>query len=214
MNNLVFYKERKCVADFMKRLYDRQITTASGGNISMRLNDELFCITPSALDKGNLTPEVIAIVSLKDGKNMTDKIKLSIETEMHRKVLLERPDVNAVVHAHPIYASTFATAQPCSLSTRYSAEAFYFIGDVVNVPYRLMGTPDLANIVAEYMNDKSRNCILMEKHGALAVGKTMLNAFDRMELLERMAVMNIVSKQIPNSEELTDEQLEAIRNMR
>jgi L-fuculose-phosphate aldolase len=156
---------------------------------------------------------LIAIVSLKDGKNMTPKLKLSIETEMHRNVLLARTEVNAVVHAHPIYASTFATAQPCCLSTKYSAEAYFILGDVVNVPYRLMGTQGLADIIGQYMSDITRDVILMEKHGALAVGTTMLKAFDRLELLERAAVMNVVAKQIPGSEELTEKQVNDIINM-
>ena len=90
----------------MTRLYDRQLTTASGGNISLRINADLFCITPSALDKGLLTFEDIAVVTL-DGKNLTPALRLSIETEMHRLILISRPDCDAVVHAHPTYVSAF-----------------------------------------------------------------------------------------------------------
>ena len=61
MNISQYQKERTQVAAFMTRLYDRQLTTASGGNISLRISDELFCITPSALDKGKLTFEDIAV---------------------------------------------------------------------------------------------------------------------------------------------------------
>ena len=89
MANLDYYEERKSVADYMKRLYDRHLTTASGGNISLRINKDLFCITPSALDKGNLTPDLIALVTF-DGKNLTPDLPLSMETEMHRKCLLAR----------------------------------------------------------------------------------------------------------------------------
>ena len=77
-----YYKERDAVATFMRRLYDRQLTTASGGNISLRVSDDEFCITPSSLDKGNLTAELIAIVKF-DGTNLTPDLKLSIETEIH-----------------------------------------------------------------------------------------------------------------------------------
>ncbi|NLL24591.1 MAG: class II aldolase/adducin family protein, partial [Spirochaetales bacterium] len=90
-----FGNERTSVADFMRRLYDRQLTTASGGNISLRINEELFCITPSALDKGLLEMDQIAVVSL-EGENLTPHLKLSIEADMHRLILRARPDVKAV----------------------------------------------------------------------------------------------------------------------
>jgi len=211
MESIKFYEERKQVALFMKRLYDRHLTTASGGNISLRLNDDLFCITPSALDKGNLTPELIAVVNF-DGTNLTPELPLSIETEMHKAILKARPDRSAVVHAHPTYACSFSTAAKCTLSTRLTAEAYYFLGDPVTVPYKLMGTKDLANIVGEYIKD--HEVLLMENHGAVAVGTTLLKAFDGMELLERAAVMNIISKQVEGSKLLNDEQIQDIIDMR
>lgn len=211
MEKIEFYEERSQVASYMKRLYDRHLTTASGGNISLRLNDDLFCITPSALDKGNLTPDLIAVVNF-DGTNLTPHLKLSIETEMHRLTLLKRPDRKAVVHAHPTYACSFSTARECTLSTRLTAEAYYFLGDPVTVPYELMGTTDLAALVAEYAKD--HEVLLMENHGALAVGEDLLRAFDCMELLERAAMMNIIAKNVPNSKLLNAAQLQAIIDMR
>lgn len=211
MKNLDFYNERKSVADYMRRLYDRHLTTASGGNISLRLNDELFCITPSALDKGNLSPDLIAIVSF-DGTNLTPHLPLSIETEMHRKCLLARKDRNAIVHAHPVYACSYSTSQPCKLNTRLTAEAYYIIGDIINVPYRLMGTNNLADIVSEYIKD--REVMLMENHGAIAVGQDLLRAFDCMELLERAAQMSYIVNSIKDSHELSEDKIKEIIAMR
>jgi len=211
MKTTDYYEERKTVADYMKRLYDRQLTTASGGNISLRIDDEKFCITPTSLDKGNLTPDVIAIVKF-DGTNLTPALHLSIETEMHRKVLLARPDMKAVVHAHPVYASAFATAMPCKIDTKLTAEAYCVLGgEVINVPYRLMGTKELAEIVSE--NIKSHKVLLMENHGAITVGKNMLNAFDCLELLERSAMMTYLSWNIHGSHDITEAQCKEIDNM-
>ena len=75
-----------------------------------------------------------------------------------------------------------------------------------------MGTKDLANIVGEYI--KNHEVLLMENHGAVAVGTTLLKAFDGMELLERAAVMNIISKQVEGSKLLNDEQIQDIIDMR
>lgn len=210
MKPFAYQNERKQVADFMKRLYDRQLTTASGGNLSLRIDEEKFCITPSSIDKGNLTPDLIAVVKF-DGTNLTPDLPLSIETEMHRKILQARPDMNAVVHAHPVYASAYATVQPNILDTKLTAEAYCVLGEVVNVPYALMGTNDLAEAVAKEI--LTHKVLLMENHGAVAVGKTMLNAFDCMELLERSAMMTYIVRDLPGSHRLSDAQLEEIANM-
>lgn len=205
-----FYEQRKEVALCMKRLFDRQLTTVSGGNISLRLNDEMFCITPSGIDKGNLTPEVIAIVKF-DGTNLTPDLKLSIETELHRLVLLARPEMNAIVHAHPVYASAYAAQMPTTLNTKLTAEAYFILGDVINVPYALMGTKPLAERVAEC--SKKYKTLLMENHGALVMGKTLVQAFDAMDLLERSAMMTYITQSLPNSHELAPAQIEELKNM-
>ncbi|MCH3917625.1 MAG: class II aldolase/adducin family protein [Spirochaetia bacterium] len=197
------------VADYMVRLYDRHLTTASGGNISLRLNSDYFCITPSALDKGNLEKDQIAIVKF-DGTNMTPDLKLSIETGMHRMILLARPDMQAIVHAHPVYACAFASSMETELTSKYTAEAYWVIRDIVNVPYQLMGSKELA--VAVSQEAKKHTVMLMQNHGAIAAGTSLLNAFDKMELLERAAQMQIICQSIPGSRTLTEAQCEVLRN--
>jgi len=183
-----FAKERQSVAAMMKRLYDCRLTTTSGGNISLRISDTMFCITPSKLDKANLSAEQIAVVSM-DGTNMTPSLALSIESEMHRNALLCRPDINAVVHAHPCYASAF-TAMQQSINTRLLAESWFLLEDPVYAEYKRMGTKDLADSVASAL--QKSNVILMENHGILTVGKTLLEAFDLIEVLENAARMTMI----------------------
>ncbi len=190
-----YREERAELARTMRNLYARGLTTVSGGNISLRLTDELFCISPSSLDKSTLQGEDVAIVGF-DGTNHTPGLRLSIELEMHRRLLLARPDVDAVVHSHPVYASVFSASEgPCRINTKLTAESYYFMKKgIVNVPYALMGTEDLAEAVAAY--GKSHDIMLMQNHGAIALGKTLLNAFDRMDLLERAARMTILFEQL------------------
>ena len=95
MNLDKYYEQRKLVADTMTRLYNTRLTTTSGGNISCRINKDLFCITPSSLDKGTLTPDLIAVVTM-DGENLTPNLRLSIEGDMHRLILAENPELSAV----------------------------------------------------------------------------------------------------------------------
>ncbi|WP_239447105.1 class II aldolase/adducin family protein [Treponema sp. Marseille-Q4523] len=194
----------------MKRLYDRQLTTASGGNISLRVSDDEFCITPSSIDKGSLTAESIAIVKF-DGTNLTPNLKLSIETEMHRQILLKRPDLRAVVHAHPVFASAFATAQPCALDSRLIAETYFILGEIVNVPYFIMGSKELADAVSEAVVHNT--AVLLENHGALCAAKDLLHAFDGIDLMERLAQMTILRRFIDNSHIMTEAQCKEITDV-
>ncbi len=202
----------------MTRLYDRQLTTASGGNISLRINKDLFCITPSALDKGLLSPDDIAVVHM-DGENLTPKLKLSIETEMHRLILVAREDCKAIVHAHPTYVSAFSAMQKnntCAINTKLIAESFYILEEPVLVPYRLMGTEGLAQqaAFASYEHD----VLVLENHGAVALGRSMLEAFDKMELLERAAQMTVIVKTMEDESckvsELDESRLKQLMHMK
>ena len=204
------YSEKKDVAYFMRRLYDRFLTTASGGNISLRVNDHHVLITPAALDKGIIKAEEIAVVSV-DGKNLTEKFKPSIETGMHLEIYKKRSDILAVVHAHPVYASLFTTISQ-KVNTRLIAEARFMLGEPVVAEYALMGTNELAQIVAKASLES--NVIMLKNHGVLTVGKTLLEAFDRMEVLENCAKMTFLTELLQEKQEMTPEQIAAIENMR
>jgi ribulose-5-phosphate 4-epimerase/fuculose-1-phosphate aldolase len=100
---------RKEVARFMRRLYKRGLTTASGGNISIRLQDGIL-ITPSGLDKGTIKGNQIGLISF-TGENLSAALKPSIEFAMHLAIYKSRPDVFAIVHAHPPLATSFTALQ-------------------------------------------------------------------------------------------------------
>ena len=203
------YIEKKDVAYFMRRLYDRFLTTASGGNISFKVEDKNILITPSALDKGIISSEQIAVISV-DGENLTQHLKPSIETNMHLEIYKKRKDVLAIVHAHPVYASLF-TAINRKVNTHLIAEARYMLGEPAIAEYALMGTNKLAKIVAE--SSLTSNVILLKNHGVLAVGKSLLEAFDRMEVLENCAKMTFLTELLQEKQEMTPEQIAAIDAM-
>jgi len=190
MNISLYGGVRQQVADTMSRLYRTRLTTTSGGNISFRLSDELFCITPSQLDKASLTGEVIAVVGF-DGTNHTPHLKLSIESEMHRRVLMARSDINAVVHAHPVYASSF-TAMNKPINTHLLAESYFLIGEPYMAPYKRMGTSELADSVVEGI--RTTQVVLLENHGVLTVGTSLIEAFDLIEVLENSARMTFITE--------------------
>jgi L-fuculose-phosphate aldolase len=211
-----FSDARNQVATLMSRLYTCRLTTTSGGNISLRLTDDLFCITPSKLDKAHLTGELIAVVTM-DGENLTPHLPLSIESEMHRQALLTRKDMQAIVHAHPCYASAF-TAVKRSINTRLLAETWFLLEEPAFAPYARMGTVDLADTVANCL--KKADVILMENHGVLTVGKSLVEAFDLIEVLENSAKMTYITETLAatgqgwNTSSLDDERCEDLLRMK
>ncbi|MBI5009962.1 MAG: class II aldolase/adducin family protein [Bacteroidia bacterium] len=192
-----FKTERKEVARFMRRLYLQGLTSTSGGNISLRITDDLIAITPSATDKGRMKWKEVGILNIL-GENLTPGLKPSIESGMHLAIYKRKPEIKAIVHAHPVCASSF-TAMKAEIDTNLTAEACAILGTPVVVPYALMGTADLANAAADYI-EKS-DILLLENHGILTAGANLLQAFDKTEVLENAArmtlIVNLMKKKSP-----------------
>lgn len=185
-----FKSERKEVARFMRRLYKHGLTTTSGGNISMRLTQDLFLITPSATDKGRMKWKEVAILNI-FGENLTPDLKPSIETAMHLAIYKKKSDVLAIVHAHPTFASLF-TAIKAKINTSLTAEAKAILGDPLLVRYAVMGSTALAEVAAE--NSLLSDILLLENHGILTTGGNLLQAFDKIEVLENAAKMTLMTE--------------------
>jgi L-fuculose-phosphate aldolase len=201
--------QRKEVARFMRRLYRHRLTTTSGGNISLRVSDDIILITPSATDKGTMRWKEIGIMTM-TGENLTPGLKPSIESEMHLSVYRKLNNVKAIVHAHPVFASSF-TATMSEIDTTLTAEAAAILGTPVMVPYALMGTAGLARVVAEYAEKSA--VLLLENHGVLTTGNTILQAFDRIEVLENAAKMTIIVTLAKGKRPLSKNRLREIENM-
>lgn len=195
-------EEREEVAYFMRRLYRQGLTTCSGGNLSLRVDGGQVLLTPSALDKGELRADQIGLFTA-DGKNLTPHLKSSIETEMHLSILRARPDVQAVVHAHPVTATSFA-AMDMDINCALTAEAYAVLGTVARSSYALMGTDGLAKLVSEAL--RNADVSVMQNHGVIAVGNTMLKAFDRLEVLENAARMTWITETLRCARSLSKDQ--------
>lgn len=207
-NREKFKEQRKEVARFMKRLYRHGLTTTSGGNISQRVSDEIIVITPSATDKGEMHWSEVGIMSI-EGENLTPDLKPSIESEMHLSIFRKR-DVKAIVHAHPVFATSF-TAMKRKIDTSLTAEACAILGDPLFVSYALMGTRELADIVSE--NISRSDILLLENHGILSVGTSLLQAFDRIEVLENAAKMTVITSVMGGSRTLSSSRIEEIKRL-
>jgi L-fuculose-phosphate aldolase len=200
-----YFEHRKEVAHFMRRLYEQKLTTTSGGNVSLRI-DNIVLITASQTDKAIIDESQIGLITMK-GNNLSENLKISMESKMHLAIYSSRPDVKAIVHAHPIFSTSFAIAGK-EIKTNLAGEARAILGVPVKSAYVLMGTQELADKVADA--SLKGNVILMENHGILTVGENLLQAYDRMEVLESAAKMTFITTLLGGGKELTDEELKSI----
>lgn len=173
------------VISFMRRLCNSNLTTSLGGNISCRTGEGKIVITPSGIDKAGLTKDDLVVLD-QQGNVIGGKNKPSMEYMMHVAVYNEREDINAVIHAHPHYSTIFS-ASDIDIDLNYTAEACKNIRHVGIAQYKMMGTIELAEEVANKI--KENNVVLMKNHGVLTVGRDLLEAFYRMEVLEQAARM-------------------------
>lgn len=201
--------EKKELVYFAGRLYKRHYTTATGGNISIRIADDLVLITPSQKDKGRLTINHIGKTNAA-GENLTPHIRLSMETMMHVMIYNRRPDIKAIIHAHPPVATAYM-ATSHSINTHLTGEVFAIAGEPAYVPYLLMGSVALAEKVAEA--SLLSNVILMKNHGVTTLGNTLTQAFSRLEAIENAALINFYVHMLGKPEEIGHDECKKILDL-
>lgn len=173
-------------------------TPGTSGNLSVRLSPDLVLATPTGCSKSLLKPEDMVTVDLA-GRQFSGTRKVTSEIGMHLAVYNMRPDVRAVVHAHPPVATGFACAGR-ALDEPLCAEAIMTIGPVPLAPYATTGTDDLALSLAHLI--PAHSAILMANHGAVTYGESLLDAFLKMETVEHFAHICLVAHQLGSARPL------------
>jgi L-fuculose-phosphate aldolase len=168
------------LVEIAKRLYERNMNAALGGNVSIRLADEI-AITPAGINKGFMTEDDVVVVDM-EGNKLRGNGKPSSEGKLHYQIYKLRPDVQAIIHAHPPFAVGFALAHH-DLPDDILPEATILLGRVSCLPYVTPSTIELAREVARGL--VHRNAAFMANHGAITVGPDLEEAYNRMELLEQ-----------------------------
>lgn len=193
--------------DFMieigRRLWEREYISGTGGNLSVRLDENHILSTPAGLAKGRLTPDDLVVTDL-GGTQVSGHRKPSSELKIHLASYRLRPDVSAVVHAHP---KTVVAHSLASISLMFTAlpEAVVALGMIRSVPYETPGTTELAlkmeSALAKY------DAIVMERHGAVTLGRSLGEAYDRMETLEHAAQTLYLAQTLGTIEALPDDEI-------
>ena len=206
------YEIKKEMCEIGKRVYHRGMVAANDGNFSVKLSDDVFLCTPAGVSKGFMTPEYICKVD-KNG-NLLQSIgdfKPSSEIKMHMRVYQERGDVGAVVHAHPLYATTFAIAG-IPLDRPILPEAIMTLGWVPVAKYATPSTPQVPESISEHL--QFHDALLLANHGALTYSDTLLNAYLKMETVEFYAQILYQTQMLGNAQELSKDEVEKIYEMR
>ena len=206
------FEIKKQICDIGKRIYDRGMVAANDGNISVKISENEFLCTPTGVSKGFMTPEYICKVD-RDGKviQANPGFKPSSEIKMHMRVYKERPDVNAVVHAHPMYATGFAIAG-IPLTQPIMPEAVIALGCVPIAKYGTPSTEEIPDAVSEHL--QYFDAVLLENHGALSFSDSLLNAYHKMESVEFYAKLLYISNQLGGPKELSEAQVQRLYEIR
>ncbi len=191
------------LVEIARRLYERNMNAALGGNVSIRQGDEIT-ITPAGINKGFMTEEDVVVVDL-DGNVLRGSHTPSSEGKMHYEVYKLRPDVHAIIHAHPPFAVGFALAHR-ELPDDILPEATLILGQVPCLPYVTPSTESLAREVARGL--AHYDAAFMANHGAITVGTTLEEAYNKMELLEQTCMSMVYATVLGGVHHIPEEDME------
>jgi L-fuculose-phosphate aldolase len=198
------------IVEVGRRMYARGYTASNDGNISVRLDDRRLLMTPKSVCKGFMTPEMLCITDL-DGKKIAGERDPSSEMQMHLEVYRQRPDVRAVVHAHPPIATGFAVAG-IPLDRAVLAEVVTTLGSVPIAEYATPSTLELPAAVRKYV--KAHDGMLLANHGALTLGGDVYAAYYKMETIEHFAHISLVARLLGGERLLSREEVFRLQALR
>jgi L-fuculose-phosphate aldolase len=203
---MLLEQERKTIVEYGKKLIQAQLTTGTGGNLSICNREEgLVAIKPSGIDYFEMQPEDVVVVDLQ-GNKVDGKLKPSSEISFHLGLINHRADVNAVVHTHQVYATTIACLN-------WELPAVHYLvglsGNKVPVaPYATYGSKELSENIINSIGDY--NACLMANHGLVTVGVNMAAAFAVAEELELVCRLYYQAKCIGEPVILSDDEMQAV----
>lgn len=207
-----YEQARELMCEICHRMWQQGWVAANDGNVSLRLPDGLFLATPTGISKSFITPEKLVIVD-EAGQTVAAEAgyRPSSELKMHMRCYRERPDVGAVVHAHPPTATGYAVAGK-SLDDYSMIETVLTLGSVPLTPYATPSTDEVPEAIAPYLQD--HDALLLQNHGALTVGCDLLTAYYRMETLEMFAKISLTAHLLGGAQELSRDRIDKLLDLR
>jgi L-fuculose-phosphate aldolase len=201
---------RADIVEVGRRMYARGYTASNDGNISVRLGADRLLMTPKSVCKGFMTPDMMCVTDL-DGRKLQGDRDPSSEMLMHLEVYRQRPDVHAVVHAHPPIATGFAVAG-IPLNRAVLAEVLTTLGSIPIAEYATPSTRELPEAVRKYV--RAHDGMLLANHGALTLGVDLFSAYYKMETIEHFAKISLVARLLGNENLIAREEVARLQELR
>src|SRR5688572_10886509 len=201
---------RADIVEVGRRMYAREYTDSNAGNISARLGTECLVMTPKSVSKGFMTPDMMCITDM-TGRKLRGDRDPSSEMLMHLEVYRQRPDVQAVVHAHPPTATGFAVAG-IPLDRAVLAEVLTTLGSIPIADYATPSTQELPEAVRKYI--RAHDGMLLANHGALTVGAVLFSAYFKMETVEHFAKISLVARLLGRENLIAREEVLRLQELR
>lgn len=200
----------KEMIDIGKRLYDRQLIVAAEGNFAYRIDENRIVATPSGLCKGELKTDDLVLIN-SEGKKLSGKHNVSTEIALHLEVFRQRPDVAACIHAHPTNCIALMLAGK-KLDKPLLRESVLLLGKVPTAPYARPSTTQVPESIRPFI--QKTDCILLDHHGSLTVGKSLNEAFQKLEVMEHTAHCYITALNMGEVTELAQNEVRALMELR
>lgn len=191
-------------------LYERGFIAATDGNISVRLDEERILITPTCMCKGKMHADDLVIID-RYGRKLEGERNVSSEVQMHLLIYNMRPDVQAVVHAHPPTATGFAAAG-IALDQPLVSEVVLTLGAVPLAPYGCPGTQALSDSLRPLIPE--HDALLMANHGVVTYADDLERAFMHMETVEHFAKITLVARTLGDPKTLDAEEVTKLTAIR
>jgi L-fuculose-phosphate aldolase len=202
---------RQQIVEIGRRIYELGFVAASDGNVSARLYDGHILTTPTMVCKGRMTEDMLVLVDIDGNKLRRDERSPSSEFSMHRAIYSLRPDVHAVVHAHPPFGTGFAVAN-VPLDKPLLSEVILTLGCVPLTAYGTPSTEELPDSLSPFI--PHHDALLLANHGAVAYGPDLEMAYARMETLEHFAKITLIARMVGRPHELPPEAIEKLLDVR
>jgi L-fuculose-phosphate aldolase len=197
---------RQEIADICHLIYQKSYVASTDGNVSVRLSDGTVMCTPTRCNKGFVKPSDLVVINNK-GEKVRGERKPSSEMAMHLLIYEMRPEVHAVVHAHPACATAFAAAG-IPLNKALISEVVLAVGCIPLAEYGTPGTPELTDELRPFV--AAHDALLMSNHGVVTYGKTLEDAFNLMDTVEHFAKISIYTKILGRERLLSPDNVEKL----
>lgn len=204
------FQHRRDLVEVGKRIHQKGWISSTDGNFSVKLGDDLILTTPTGVHKGFISEDDLIVVDI-TGKKISGSRNPSSELALHLQCYKQRPDVNAVIHAHPTLCVAFSVAG-IDLAQCLLPEVVFTLGSIPTANYAVPTTEEVPKSIE--LPIREYDAVILERHGSVTVGKTIFDAYNTLERMEHVAEITYHARSLGNARPLTRPQVDELLKVR